>query len=81
MLLFLWVHHAPASTLLALIGTSMVIGYVLVRAASFHHIDRFIASAIIGLRWNWLLEISGIALVFFASRWRTFQRPHAAKPV
>ena len=73
MLLFLWVHHAPASTLLALFGTIMVIGYVLVRAASFHHIDRFIAGAIIGLRWNWLLEIGGIAVVLLASRWRAFQ--------
>lgn len=73
LLLFRWVHHAPAPTLLALTGTIMVIGYVLLRAALFHHIERFIARAVIGLRWNFVLEIGGIAVVLFASLWRAFQ--------
>jgi hypothetical protein len=33
-------------------GRSAVFGYVLIRAASFHHIDRFIGESILGLRWN-----------------------------
>jgi hypothetical protein len=82
MLLLLWVHHAPAPTWLALIGSTMVIGHVLVRAASFHHIDRFIASTIIGLRWNWVLEIGGIAVVLLASRWRAYQhRERTVRPI
>ena len=52
------------------IGTTLVIGYVLIRAASFHHVDRFIGRTILGFRWNWILEMGGIALVLFASQWR-----------
>jgi len=68
--LLIWVGHAPISTWLALIGTTLVIGYVLIRAASFHHVDRFIGRTILGFRWNWILEMGGIALVLFASQWR-----------
>ena len=66
----IWVRHAPISTWFALIGTTLVIGYVLIRATSFHHIDRFIGRTILGFRWNWILEMGGIALVLFASQWR-----------
>jgi hypothetical protein len=65
-----WVREAPISTWLALLGTMLVIGYVLIRAASFHHVDRFIGNIVLGLRWNWILEMGGIALVLLASQWR-----------
>jgi hypothetical protein len=68
--LFLWTRSAPIPTRLALMGTTMVLGFVLIRAASFHHIDQFIGQTILGLRWNWVLEMSGISLVLFASQWR-----------
>ena len=68
--LLLWARNAPISTRFALIGTTMVLGFVLIRAASFHHVDRFIGRRILGLRGNWILEMSGIALVLFASQWR-----------
>jgi hypothetical protein len=54
----------------------MVICYVLIRAASFHHDDRFIGETILGFRWNWVIEIGGIRLVLAASYWRrTFAGP------
>ena len=34
----------------AILGTTLVIGFVLIRAASFHHIDRFIGQKILGFR-------------------------------
>jgi hypothetical protein len=68
--LLIWVANAPLSTWLALIGTTLVIGYVLIRAASFHHVDRFIGGTLLGFRWNWILEMGGIALVLLASQWR-----------
>lgn len=37
-------RSASFSTWLALVGTTMVIGFVLIRAASFHQIDRFIGA-------------------------------------
>jgi hypothetical protein len=68
--LLLWTRSAPIPTRLALIGTTMVLGFVLIRAASFHHVDQFIGQKVLGLRWNWILEMSGISLVLFASQWR-----------
>jgi len=43
---------------------------VLIRAASFHHIDRFIGDRILGLKWNWILEMGGISIVLLSSEWR-----------
>jgi len=74
--LLIWARDAPISTWLALMGTTLVIGYVLIRAASFHHVDRFIGKTILGFRWNWILEMSGIVLVLLASGWR---QVHAAE--
>ena len=54
-------RRASCPTWLALLGTIIVIGFVVIRAASFHHIDRFIGSTVLGFRWNWLLEMGGIA--------------------
>ena len=65
-----WIRHAPIPTWLALIGTALVLCFVLIRAASFHHVDRFIGTRILGLRWNWVLEMGGISLVLLASQWR-----------
>jgi hypothetical protein len=74
--LLIWVRDGPISTWLALIGTTLVIGYVLIRAALFHHMDRFIGQRTLGFRWNWVLEMGGIGLVLLASQWRQI---HAAE--
>jgi hypothetical protein len=68
--LLIWTRRAPAPTWLALLGTTSVIGFVLIRAASFHHIDRFIGRTMFGFRWNWILEMGGIGVVLLASQWR-----------
>ena len=68
--LLIWARNAPVSTWLALIGTTLVLGFVLMRAASFHHMDRFIGEKLLGIRWNWILEMGGISLVLAASEWR-----------
>jgi hypothetical protein len=70
MTLLIWMRSAPVPTWLGLMGTVFVLGFVLIRAASFHHVDRFIGRSILGLRWNWVIEISGIGLVLVASLWR-----------
>jgi hypothetical protein len=74
-MLLIWMRRAPFPTLLAVLGTTLVLAYVLIRAASFHHIDRFIGQSILGLRWNWVIEISGISLVLVAGVWRQMRRP------
>jgi len=69
-ILLIWAYKAPVPTRLALIGTAFVIGFVLIRAASFHHIDRFLGKSVLILHWNWILECSGISLALLGSLWR-----------
>ena len=64
------IRKAPASAWLAVLGTGVVLTFVAIRAASFHHIDRFIGTTVLGLRWNWILEIGGILIVLVAARMR-----------
>jgi hypothetical protein len=69
-LMIIWIRHSPVATWLAVIATVGILGFVLMRAASFHHLDRFIGERVLGLRWNWVLEMGGIIGVMFASEWR-----------
>jgi len=69
-ILLVWARRAPAATWFALIGAAFVLGFVLIRAASFHHVDRFIGGRVLSFRWNWILEMGGISLVLIASEWR-----------
>jgi hypothetical protein len=66
-ILLIWAYRAPAPTRLALLGTAFVIGFVLIRAASFHHIDRFLGHSVLALHWNWVLECGGISLALLGS--------------
>lgn len=68
--LLVWTRRSPAATWLALTGAVLVFGFVVIRAASFHHIDRFIGQRILMLRWNWIVEMGGIILVIAGSEWR-----------
>jgi hypothetical protein len=69
-ILLYWTRRSPIQTWLALVGSAFVLGYVLIRAASFHHIDHFIGGRVLGFKWNWILEMTGIAIVLLASEWR-----------
>ena len=68
--LFIWSYRSAAATRVALLGTALIVSYVVIRAASFHHVDRFIGRTVLGLRWNWIIEMGGIAVVILASFWR-----------
>ncbi len=65
-----WMRDGASATWLAVIGTTLLLGFIVVRAASFHHFDQFINDQILGLRWNWILEIGAITMVLFASHLR-----------
>jgi hypothetical protein len=71
--LLVMIRRAPAATWLAALGTILVLTFVLIRAASFHHVDRFIGTRVLGLRWNWILEIGGILIVMVAAWLRRLQ--------
>jgi len=51
----------------ALLGMLFILSFVVVRAASFHHVDAFLAASVGGLKWNWILELGGIGAVGLAA--------------
>ncbi|HEU4458183.1 MAG TPA: hypothetical protein VFR90_03595 [Methylibium sp.] len=48
---------------LALGGLVFLGSFVVIRAASFHHVDLLINDTVLGLRWNAVFELTGIGLV------------------
>lgn len=56
-----------SSNWLAMIGLTFLSCFVVIRAASFHHIDRLIKFQILGFRVNWLLELGGIGIIFYSA--------------
>lgn len=51
-----------ASIGLVLLGT-----FVFTRAASFHHVDRFLKLSFLGARFNWIIELGSIAVIGVAA--------------
>jgi hypothetical protein len=48
---------------LTLMGTVFLMAFVVIRAASFHHVDLFLKVEIGGVQPNWVLELGGIVLI------------------
>lgn len=48
---------------LAISGLCLLMVFVIIRAASFHLVDTLINYRILGLRMNWVLELSGVGLI------------------
>lgn len=48
-------------------GFALLAAFVCIRAASFHHVDRFLKSAMLGVRFNWILELAGIGIIALAA--------------
>ena len=60
---------------LALVGFAVLLAFVAIRAAGFHHIDRFIGFELGNVRVNWVLELGGItAIAVNAAARRHFAR-------
>lgn len=55
------------SSFMGLIGLGFLSSFVIVRAASFHHIDYFIGLNPGGIRMNWVLELGGILAIAIAA--------------
>ncbi|MER5173851.1 isopropylmalate isomerase [Thioclava kandeliae] len=54
---------------LALLGLAVLIGFIAIRALSFHHMDQLITSHIAGLRLNGVFELTGIGLIGLNALW------------
>lgn len=70
--LFWSLRKMAAAVRVAAIGLCFLCAFVVVRAASFHHVDNFLGEKISGLRWNGILELGGI-LIITAAAWQ-YQR-------
>ncbi len=52
---------------IALAGFALLLAFILIRASSFHHIDFFISTRFLGARFNWIMELGGIAIIAMAA--------------
>ncbi|MDB4990365.1 MAG: hypothetical protein JWN04_5543 [Myxococcaceae bacterium] len=64
-------RHVLSRVLGALVGLGALVTFVIIRAASFHHVDALLGRG--RVRLNWVLELGGIALIAF-SAWRQRSR-------
>jgi hypothetical protein len=48
---------------LPLLGLSFVVVFVIIRAASFHHMDQLLGKKLAGLKLNWILELTGLVMI------------------
>jgi len=63
-----WMSRGASwSCWLALVGIVYLFAFVAIRAASFHHVDRFLKFPLGGTRVNVLLELGGIACIAIAA--------------
>lgn len=61
------IRHTQAMVRLALFGFVFLGGFILIRAASFHHVDALLKDSVLAMHWNWILELSGIGIVAVAA--------------
>jgi hypothetical protein len=60
---------------LAVVGLVFVLGFVIMRAAGFHHMDGLINMQIKAIRLNWVLEMIGPLFILAGGFWALRARP------
>jgi hypothetical protein len=67
---FMWrlVRAHSRKLWLSLLGFVLLLVFVIMRAASFHHMDAVINFRFAGLRMNWVLELGAIGLIALGTR-------------
>ncbi|WP_317932492.1 hypothetical protein [Halioxenophilus sp. WMMB6] len=78
--LFYYYRGLLGRNILALSGFVFVVGYVLIRATSYHNTDHFIHTKLGGLEMNWILECFGLLLIII-NEWLLLRRAKAAQMV
>ena len=58
-----WLRQSPPPLKWAAVGIALLLTFILVRAAAFHHIDEWVTLDIAGLRSGWWMELGGIAVI------------------
>jgi hypothetical protein len=72
-LVFIWrlVRTHAEELWISLAGFVLLLGFVIIRAASFHHVDAMINFDLAGVRMNWLIELGAIAFIGIGALWKT----------
>lgn len=71
MIVLFWrMRRRLAANWLALLGVSLLIVFVAIRAVGFHHFDEIIEATVDDLPLNWILELGGIVLIALNALWR-----------
>ena len=70
-----WLRRSSKPAKAAAAGIVLLFAFVVMRAASFHHIDRWVTIDVAGLRSGWWLEIAGIAVIGISALIRVRTRP------
>lgn len=52
---------------LALTGMVFLVSFIIIRATSFHGVDRLLGFSLAGLKINWILELSGIMCIWISA--------------
>jgi hypothetical protein len=65
--LVLLARRARAATLSALAGGFALVVFVMMRAASFHHVDQFLSVDLGGLRYSWIVEMGALIWIFVST--------------
>ncbi len=59
---------------LPFVGLTLVVAFVVMRAASFHHIDRMLGQSLFGSSFNFIFESAGIIIIFVSAFLRVRKR-------
>ena len=78
LLIAYWLRHIFRRAAVAIAGVGMLVCFVVIRAASYHYVDRLLQLG--RVRVNWVLEIGGIALIAFGIASSERQERHRAAP-
>jgi hypothetical protein len=70
-----YIHGAWRRYRIAFLGIVYLVTFVIIRAASFHHIDVFLKGTLGGIYFNHILESSGILFIAYAAWNATRQLP------
>ena len=77
----LWlVRRLPRATQVAGVGLVLLIVFIVIRGASFHHIDQMVGSSFEGIRFNWILELTPLLLIGIAAFRRRASLAPAVSP-
>jgi hypothetical protein len=58
-----WLRRPSKPAKAAAVGIVLLFAFVVMRAASFHHVDHWVTIDIAGLRSGWWFELAGIAVI------------------